>query len=45
MTVCEMEGEIVLSKIDPCGICGKRVGSNAVCCTLLRSGYMENIQK
>ena len=27
------KGEIVLSKIDPCGICGKRVGSNAVCCT------------
>ena len=27
------EGKIVLSKIDPCGICGKRVGSNAVCCT------------
>ena len=26
-------GEIVLNKIDPCGICGKRVGSNAVCCT------------
>ena len=22
-----------LSKIDPCGVCGKRVGSNAVCCT------------
>ena len=27
------EKEIVLSKIDPCGICGKRVGSKAVCCT------------
>ena len=27
------EGEIVLSKIDPCGVCGKRVESNAVCCT------------
>ena len=26
------EGEITSSKIDPCGICGKRVGSNAVCC-------------
>ena len=33
MTVSGTEGEIVLSKIDPCGICGKRVGSNAVCCT------------
>ena len=27
------EGEIALIKIDPCGICGKRVGSKAVCCT------------
>ena len=31
--VSRMEGEIVLSKIDPCGICGKRVESNAVCYT------------
>ena len=28
------EGEVVLSKIDPCGLCRKRVGSNAVCCTV-----------
>ena len=27
------EGEITSSKIDSCGVCGKRVGSNAVCCT------------
>ena len=27
------KGEIVSSKIDPCGIRGKRVGSNAVCCS------------
>ena len=33
MMVSGTKGEIVLSKIDPCGICGKRVGSNAVCCT------------
>ena len=32
MMVSGTEGEIVLSEIDPCGICGKRVGSNAVCC-------------
>ena len=24
--------EIVLSKVDPCGICEKMVGSNAMCC-------------
>ena len=33
ITVSETKGEIFLSKIDPCGICGKRVGSNTVCCT------------
>ena len=33
MMVSGTEGEIALSKIDPCGVCGKRVGSNAVCCT------------
>ena len=32
MMVSGTEGEIVLSKIDLCGICGKSVGSNAVCC-------------
>ena len=29
-------GEIVGSKVDPCGICGKRVMSNAVLCTVHR---------
>ena len=33
MMVSRMKGKIVLSKINPCGIRGKRVGSNAVCCT------------
>ena len=33
MMVSGMGEEIVWSKIDSCGICGKRVGSNAVCCT------------
>ena len=33
MMVSGTQGEIVLSKIHRCGICGKRVGSNAVCCT------------
>ena len=28
------ENAIALSKMEPRGICGKRVGSNAVCCTL-----------
>ena len=33
MMVSRTEGEITSSKIDSCGVCGKRVGSNAVCCT------------
>ena len=32
MMVSGTEGEVTSSKIDPCGVCGKRVGSNAVCC-------------
>ena len=30
------EGETVRSKVDPCGICGKRVMSNAVLCTVCK---------
>ena len=30
------EGEIVRSKVDPCGIYGKRVMSNAVLCTMCK---------
>ena len=33
MMVSGTGGEIALSKIESCGICGKTVGSNAVCCT------------
>ena len=33
MMVSGTENAIALSKIEPCGICGKRVVSNAVCCT------------
>ena len=32
--VSSTENAIALSKIEPCGICGKTVVSNAVCCTL-----------
>ena len=34
MMVSGAEGEVVRSRVDPCGICGKRVVSNAVWCTL-----------
>ena len=37
MMVSGGEGEIVCSKVDPCGICGKRVMSNAVLCTVCKT--------
>ena len=37
MMVSGTQGEIAESKTDACGICGKRVGFNAVCCTLCTS--------
>ena len=39
------EGESALNKTDPCGICGKRVGSNAVCCTQCTKGYVGDARK
>ena len=33
MKVSDTENAIALSKMKPCGKCGKRVVSNAVCCT------------
>ena len=31
--VSESEGELFKSKIDPCGVCGRRVMANSVLCT------------
>ena len=36
MMVSGAEGEIVRSKVDPCGTCGKRLMSNAVLCTVCK---------
>ena len=36
MMVSGAEGEIVRSKVNPSGICGKRVMSNAVLCTVCK---------
>ena len=36
MMVSGAEGETLCSKVDPCGICGKRVMSNAVLCTVCK---------
>ena len=31
--VSDLEGELFKSKIDPCGVCGRRVMANSVLCT------------
>ena len=36
MMVSGAEGEVVRSRVDPRGVCGKRVVSNAVWCTLCK---------
>ena len=33
MMMCGSEGEAIWCRIDPCGICGKRVTANSVLCT------------
>ena len=45
MMVSGTEGEITSSKIDSCGVCGKRVGSNAVCCTQCMKWIHERCTK
>ena len=45
MMVSGTEGEIRSSKIDPCGICGNRVRSNAVCCTQCMKWIYERCSK
>ena len=35
------EGELFKSKIDPCGVCGRRVMANSVLCT---TGLMANVR-
>ena len=45
MMVSEPEGEIALSKVDPCGICGKRVGSRLRVAHTVRSECMGDARK
>ena len=48
MMVSGTGGEITSSEIDPCGVCGKMVGSNAVCytqCTKWIHGRCTKIKK
>ena len=43
VVVSGSEGEMTLSKIDPCGICGKRVMANSVLCVNSGKGSMEGV--
>ena len=45
MIVSETEGEIVLSKIDPCGICGKRLDLTLCVAHSVQNGYMGDARK
>ena len=38
MVVSGAEGEVSISKVDPCGICGKRVMGNSVLCVKCGKG-------
>ena len=39
------EGELFKSKIDPCGVCGRRVMANSVLCTKCGNRVLANVQK
>ena len=39
------EGEPIKSKIDPCGVCGRKVMANSVLCTKCETGFMADVQK
>ena len=36
VVVSGAEGELTVSKVDPCGICGKRIMANSVLCVKCR---------
>ena len=45
LIVSRSEGELFKSKIDLCGVCGRRVMANSVLCTNVEAGFMANLQK
>ena len=45
MMVSGAEGEMVRSEVNPSGICGKRVMSNAVLSQCVRNGFMLHALK
>ena len=45
MMVCGSEGEVIQSRIEPYGICGKRVTVNSVLCTKCNQWIYERCSK
>ena len=45
MMVSGSEGELFKSKIDPCGVCERRVITNSVLCTICGNWLMVDVQK
>ena len=45
MMVSGSEGKLFKSKIDPCGVCGRRVMANSCCAQNVKIGFMANVQK
>ena len=43
--MCGSEGEVIQSRIDSCGICGKRVTVNSVLCTKCEQWIHEKCSK
>ena len=41
--VCGSKGEVIRSRTDPCGICGKRMTVNFVICINLTNKFMEGV--
>ena len=45
LMVCGSEGKLYKSKIDPCGVCGRRVMPIQCCAQNVEAGFMANVQK
>ena len=37
--------KVYVSKVDPCGVSGERIGHNSIWCTNIRSGFILVVQR
>ena len=43
---CAQDGVLKEAAVDPCSVCGKRVGVNSIhCATCVATGYIGNVQE